>query len=329
MGPVIETAKQKVWAIVNQVAKAKPSPLLRIGLYGYGNGDRTYRKFDLSDDLDEVYKNLMAFKDEGWSQEYVGLVIHKATTGMNWSEGGDNLKVIYVVGNETARQGPLDFDYAVTAPRAIGSGIMVNAVYCGDTDYAEATPTWKQIAQLADGRYMEIAASGGAVRITTPFDAELERLGATINRSYVAYGRRGSYGAANQMAQDANARAVGGAETAASRAISKSAAQYNNRTWDLVDASREPNFDWSQVKEEDLPAEMRPMTLAERKAYVSGKAAERAATQAKIRELAERRQSFVDEEMKKRGLSGDKALDEAIRRSIIEQAQRKGFRFEP
>jgi hypothetical protein len=70
------------------------------------------------------------------------------------------------------------------------------------------------------------------------------------------------------------------------------------------------------------------MTLAERKDYVNRKAAERVATQARIRELAAQRQSFIDEEMKKRGLSGDKALDEAIRRSIVEQAQRKGFRFD-
>src|SRR3954452_19346210 len=58
MGPVIETAKQKVWAIVNQTAKAKPSPALRIGLFGYGNLDHTSRSFPMTDDLDEVYKNL-------------------------------------------------------------------------------------------------------------------------------------------------------------------------------------------------------------------------------------------------------------------------------
>src|SRR3954463_13306340 len=51
MGPVIETAKQKVWSIVNEIARAKPSPILRIGLLGYGNFDKEYRQFDLSDDL--------------------------------------------------------------------------------------------------------------------------------------------------------------------------------------------------------------------------------------------------------------------------------------
>ncbi|RYG68034.1 VWA domain-containing protein, partial [bacterium] len=41
MGGVIETAKQKIWDIVNQAAQAKPTPQLRIGLLAYGNGSRT------------------------------------------------------------------------------------------------------------------------------------------------------------------------------------------------------------------------------------------------------------------------------------------------
>src|SRR4051794_4918479 len=54
MGPVIETAKQKVWSTVNEITRAKPSPILRIGLLGYGNFDKEYRQFDLTDDLDIV-----------------------------------------------------------------------------------------------------------------------------------------------------------------------------------------------------------------------------------------------------------------------------------
>src|SRR5688500_8491485 len=43
MGGVIETAKQKVWAIVNETARAKPSPELRIGLIGYGNANGPFQ----------------------------------------------------------------------------------------------------------------------------------------------------------------------------------------------------------------------------------------------------------------------------------------------
>src|SRR5258705_6731859 len=162
MGPVIETAKQKVWAIVNEVARAKPSPELRIGLIGYGNAMGPFRTFPLSSDLDEVYKNLLPFDDRLGGDEYVGLAIHKATTEMKWSEGNKVMKVIYVVGNETAHQGPPEFDYTKTAPAAIAQGIMVNAIYCGDYDYKTAPPTWREFAKLADGTYMENAGQGGA-----------------------------------------------------------------------------------------------------------------------------------------------------------------------
>src|SRR5688500_8867349 len=173
MGPVIEAAKQKVWAIVNEIAKAKPSPELRIGLLGYGDADQRHRLFPLSNDLDEVYKNLTTFRDERWGREFVGLAVHKATEEMQWSEGRRVLKVIYVVGNETARQGPTEFDYTKTASKAIGKGIIVNAVYCGSIDHAAATPTWREMAKLADGQYMEIAQTGGALIVATPYDKEL------------------------------------------------------------------------------------------------------------------------------------------------------------
>ena len=79
---------------------------------------------------------------------------------MKWSEGKQVMKVIYVVGNETAHQGPAEFDYTKTAKEAIEHGIMVNAIYCGDYDYQTAHGTWQEFAGLADGTYMEIAGKG-------------------------------------------------------------------------------------------------------------------------------------------------------------------------
>lgn len=135
MGGVINTAKQKIWSIVNEIAKAKPSPVLRIGLHGYGNAERSFRNYPLTDDLDRVYADLMTFKDEGWSDEYVGLSIQKTTKEMDWKDwekiGASNvLRVLYVVGNETAEQGPVS--YKVTAPAALHKQIFVNAIYCGE-----------------------------------------------------------------------------------------------------------------------------------------------------------------------------------------------------
>ena len=78
MNQVIETAKQKVWGIVNEVAKSKPTPILRIGLIGYGSADQDIKLFPLSDDLDKVYENLMTFKVDMGGDEWVGWAAKKA-----------------------------------------------------------------------------------------------------------------------------------------------------------------------------------------------------------------------------------------------------------
>src|SRR5262245_13207221 len=62
MNGLIDSAKTKLWDIVNDLAKIKPSPKLRVGLYSYGH--TTYdaskgwvrKEIDLSDDLDEISK---------------------------------------------------------------------------------------------------------------------------------------------------------------------------------------------------------------------------------------------------------------------------------
>jgi hypothetical protein len=329
MGPVIETAKQKVWGIVNEIARAKPSPELRIGLIGYGNAMGPFPTVPLTNDLDEVYKNLLPFNDRLGGDEYVGLAIHRATTEMKWSEGKQVMRVIYVVGNETAHQGPPEFDYTKTAPAAIAKGIVVNAIYCGDYDYKTAPPTWKEFAKLADGSYMEIAGKGGAIVVDTPFDKELAELSVRLNTTYVGYGRQREEKLAQQSLNDTTSATRYGAASAADRAAAKASPQYDNATWDLVDAKKNvKDFDLAKVPEDQLPEEMKKMTPDERKEFVEKKAKERDEIAGKIRELSTKRDTFVRAEVEKRGLDTDKAFDLAVRKSLTEQAAKKGFEFE-
>lgn len=323
MGGVIETAKQKVWDIVNEVARAKPTPRLRIGLLGYGNGSQTYRKFDLSDDLDTVYGHLTTFKDEGWGEEYVGQAVQKSLREMNWSAAKGSqkaLRVIYVVGNETAEQGPIS--YRKSAPAARQSDILVNAIYCGD---AGGRDTWQQMAQLGGGKYLVIAGDGGSVSVPTPYDGPLAQLNTRLNGTYLAYGARAQAGAANQIAQDSNAMSAGGASSNASRAVAKASSQYNNSGWDLVDKAREKDFQLRQVPQTELPAPMQKMTPQQQKAYLDQKARERAALQKQIQTLGAKRGAFIQNAMKKRGQTN--SLDAALLLLVRSQAKQKGFKF--
>src|SRR5260370_6634496 len=63
MGGLIDGAKQKIWAICNQIAGGKPTPDLKVGLVAFRDrGDEYITKvYHLTDDLDSVHRNLQTF----------------------------------------------------------------------------------------------------------------------------------------------------------------------------------------------------------------------------------------------------------------------------
>lgn len=326
MSGVIETAKQKVWSIVTEIAKSKPTPVLRIGLIGYGSGDKDIRFFPLTDDLDKVYADLLTFRTDMGGDEWVGWAIQQATDRMEWAKDKAALRIIFVVGNETAMQGSEAVLYPKTVPLAIKRDIMVNAIYAGKPS-AEEERTWREVAKLADGVYTQIDLSGGAITIATPMDKELMDLNAKVNTTYVPFGKKGEAGAANQSAQDGNSFGNGGASNGAQRALAKCWSGYNCASWDLVDALKQKDFKLEDVKKEDLPKEMQAMSLEEKRAHLAKRQSERDALQKQANELGVKRQKFIDAEIKVKNLTQDSAFDEAVRRTIREQAGRKGFTF--
>ena len=111
-------------------------------------------------------------------------------------------------------------------------------------------------------------------------DKDIAVLNSKLNSTYIAYGHAGFAGKARQEAQDANAAAApGGSTVLATRALSKSSANYSNARWDIVDRAKEKGFDISKLKDEELPAELRKLNAEERKAFVAKKTAEREALQ--------------------------------------------------
>ncbi len=333
MDGLIDSAKLKLWDIVNELARVKPTPNLRVGLYSYGHTSYPREKgwvrkdLDLTTDLDEVYAKLTALTTRG-GEEYVARVTQAALTEQKWADGEGALKLIFVCGNE-----PVDQDKQVhltdVAAQARKQGVLVNTIYCGPANHPEV-PGWREFATKAGGSYANIdqdrAKRDLAANIKTPFDGELLKLGEKLNGTYVAYGKGGRDGAEKQAAQD---RAAGAAAPAAAvaRAETKANALYRNSTWDLVDRLKEdPKFDVTKLKDEELCEEMRKLKPEERVAYLKKKADERAAVQKQINELSARRAKFVEEERKKQPKTeGEKALDEALKGIIREQAQAKGF----
>ena len=228
--------------------------------------------------------------------------------------------MIYVLGNETAQQGPIS--YLKTSPLAPEKSVFLNAIYCGS---AQGEETWQQMATLGGGKYLTIAADGGSVMIPTPYDAKLGELNLELNGTYLAYGARGAVAAANQQTQDSNAMAVGGLSTNAARAVSKSKSLYSNAQWDLVDRVKEKDFKLEDVPTAELPAEMQKMTPTERKIHLEKMITERAQVQKEIGELGVKRAQFLQDETKKLGKTN--SLDAALLELVRAQALERGFTF--
>ncbi len=295
-------------------------------MYEYGNtrlsAESGYirRVLPLTTDLDRVSEELFALKTNG-GDEYCGQVIAAATKGLLWSTASDDLKVIFIAGNEEFTQGSVDF--RASCKKAIAKGIVVNTIFCGDKPQGIATH-WKDGADLADGRFMVIDQDAVVAEIPAPQDKEIALLGEQLNKTYIAYGAAGRAGAARQNAQDANLAAAPSANV--QRQVAKSQAIYTNSTWDLVDAKKTGAVDIAKVDAKDLPPEMQKMSVAERKAYVEQNEKKRTEIQTKIRKLDDERKKYVAVEMRKAKPAAN-TLDAAVITTVRDAAAKKGYKF--
>lgn len=331
MTRLIEAAKQKLWAVVNELATAKPKPVLRVGLYQYGNDGLSRengwveRLCPLTDNLDEVYGKLFALRTNGGT-EYVARVIRAATNELKWNMDKRTLRVIFVAGNEPATQDERTYKLQDICKAAATKGIIVNTIFCNDEAKGRRTG-WADAAAWADGKYAAINRRVGTVVISTPYDKKLAELSTALNVTYIPYGTRGKAGKLNQANQDANATSMN-APAAAQRAMAKGSSLYRSHGWDLVDGIAEGKVDLAKLKAADLPKNMRKMDIKERKKYVDQMLARRKKAQAAIKDMGAKRDKHVKAEMAKRGPSGKASFDEALRRMVRIQALEKGFEFE-
>ena len=323
MDGLIDSARAKLWDIVNLLARAKPRPVLRIGLLSYGNDGYdskigwVRKESDLTSDLDSVYAKLFALRTNGGT-EYVARAVHAAVNEMSWDASQETLRIVFVAGNEPADQDP-DIKLPDAAKEADKHRVRVNTIYCGNEGNHEKSG-WQALATLARGGYNSIDQTEVAA-IPTPMDGELAKLSSELNETYVAYGKDADKKKANQAAQDSNAGRMGAA-SAATRAQAKASAMYRAGDWDLVDAQKESGgAALAKMPAASLPAEVAALPPEKREAYVAAKAKKREEIQKRITEMSAKREAFVRDERSRRAKAGKAALDDAMNATIQKQAE--------
>ncbi|MGB1307753.1 MAG: vWA domain-containing protein [Oceanihabitans sp.] len=328
MDGLIDQAKAQLWEIVNELSYAKceaAKPSLQIALYEYGNDKLNVEKgyirqvLAFSQDLDEISKQLFSLTTNGGS-EYCGQVIETSLNQLKWGDNPDDLKLIFIAGNEPFTQGKVN--YKLASKKAHTKDVTVNTIFCGDYNHG-INSYWKDGADLTHGEYMAINHNQATVHIASPFDDTLLELNNKLNKTYVAYGKNGLHKMALQAEQDQNAEGYSKAN-AVSRTISKSSHLYKNTSWDLIDASEEAEFDYKKLKDSQLPKVLKGKTEKEIKDYLNIKRKEREAIQKEIKTLNLKRKEYIANQQKE----GSTNLENAMLGAIKAQAVKKNYKWE-
>lgn len=330
MDGLIEQAKSQLWNIVNELATAKcdnTKPNLQIALYEYGNDGLSSAEGHIrqvvafTDDLDLISEKLFSLRTNG-GNEFCGQVINTSLNQLAWNADGEDLQMIFIAGNEPFTQG--NVSYRTACSSANSKGVIVNTIFCGNFEEGVRT-NWKDGAHLTKGNYMSIEQNSKTVYIESPYDKKITALNQKLNKTYIAYGAKGKAKKENQTRQDNNAAAYGSVNQV-QRAVSKSSHVYKNKSWDIIDASEDADFEIEEIEKSELPEVMQEMNSEEKIKYIEKNKEERQQIQKEIMELNKKRVVYVAQ--KKKASNAGNSLDDAMIKAIKKQASTKNFVFE-
>ena len=328
MNGLIEQAKSQMWNILNAMAtieKEDEETILEIALYEYGNPDRcknsvyTNKLTDFTTDVDLISEKLFSLTTRG-GEEYCGSVIKNSLDSLEWTNG-DQLRMIYIAGNESFDQGP--DKYKSIGKNAKEKEVFVNTIFCGDNTTG-SNLEWEKGAVSGGGKYVSIEQNEETKYFTTPFDQEIANLNNRFNQTYIPYGSKGNEKKLNQTKQDENAIRYG-VSNYKNRTIYKSSKKYKADDWDLVDAYKK---DKNIITKKDLlNEEQANMSIEELERQIEIVSEDRESLRQEIQELNKKQKQHIEEQKRNQNTEHVKSLENKIIEVIQEQARSKGYQL--
>jgi hypothetical protein len=323
MGGLLAGAKQKIWAICNQIASGRPVPHLKVGLVAYKDKGDEYvtRVFDLSRDLDAMYSELQGLTAGGGGDEpeSVNQALDDAVNRVRWSTDKKTLRIIFLVGDAPPHMDYTDdVKYPQTCRKAVQMGIIINTIQCGTS--VDCMRAWKDIASKAGGACVAIPQSGGVLALKTPFDKDLARVGSELLDTALLYGdaerrRRGE----RTLATARRLTGPAAADRAAFAAKSKRISPY-----DLLDDIRSRRVKLADVTIDRLPnALARLKTLAERQMFLDLVEARREKLRKEAVALEKKRSEFLKDATARR-----KHVKEGFDLKVLEVLRKQAGKFD-
>ncbi len=299
MSGLINQARMQLWNLVNKMSNAQCNEQqahLEIALYEYGNNnlaaqdDYIRQVVPFSTDLDMISKALFALSTSG-GDEYCGAVIDHATRNLEWRNGKQDLKMIFIAGNESFLQGSKPAAQAMEA--ALQKDITVNTIFCGDAQVGISL-RWKEGAIMGKGEYTVIDQNRQTHYAATPYDQDILDYNNKLNETYVFYGAQGYARAAQQEQLDAETQHVSAAANV-NRSVVKSKSVYKNASWDLIDAASDEHVLEKLIREnkETLATDVKDKSVEEIKKMTLTKKKQREEIQKNILALNAKREVYL------------------------------------
>ena len=329
MDGLINQAKAQLWEIINELSYAKygiQKPNLEIALYEYGNdhlesSDGFVRQvLAFNSDLDEISEKLFSLTTNG-GKEYCGQVISNSLKELEWGENNNDLRLIFIAGNEPFTQGKLHYKEAIS--NANEKDVIINTIFCGN--YTQGiSGMWQDGANLGGGDYMTINQNKKVIHIVTPYDYDIIILNKKLNKTYIYFGSNGFSKFKKQAIQDGNAEKIA-TDVSVKRAVSKSNRLYNNSVWDLVDKSEKEVIDYSKIDRKKLTKELQALSDAELKKHVETQKKKRSEIKKQINELNKKRKIYVAKKQQESTKKNE--LESVMIQAIKKQAMRKNYKW--
>jgi Mg-chelatase subunit ChlD len=334
MSGLINAAKEKIWSIASTMAQAQTAPEIKMGLVAYRDRGDAYitQTIDLSKDLDSMYAKLMDFQARGGGDgpESVNQALYDAVHKMSWNQDDNTYKVVFLVGDAPAHMDYQDdVKYPETVKIAGDKGIVINAIQSGNN--RATTQNWQQIANLGQGNYFQVSQSGNAVAIATPFDADLARLSAELDTTRVYYGNaEDKRKQSAKVAASSKLYAESSTESQARRAAFNTSSSGKGNFLgekELVEEVISGKAELADISSDELPSEMKVMAPAAQQEFIKEKAETRQRLQSEIRQLSEKRDSYLKEKVAASGTAKD-SLDVQIFEAIQKQSASIGLVYD-
>lgn len=334
MGGLIQAAKDKIWSIATSMSQTQSAVDISFGFVFYRDkGDQFVTKhIQLTNDMDMVYRELMDMQARGGGDtpESVNQAIFESIQDFKWDTSKTVYKVVFLVGDAPPHMDYAnDVKYPETCHQAIKKDIIINTIQCGDM--RETTPIWKDIAQRGGGEYLQLGQTGNEVVIRCPHDTEISRLMDVIDGTRIYYGTfEMRVKSEEKVKASEKIKGQASADVQAKRAEFNYSNENNNASYmgsnELISDLQAGKVKLENVPAEQLPENMKTMTVQQRKDYVETMIAKRKEAEAKLAIQLKERSVYVEKETEKLGEDAVNAsFSGQVHQVLVNQAKSKNI----